>query len=766
MRDCGCLAVKLLIYRLLFFAGLFFAGLYCKTAHADTFVLTTLDESGAPLPCRILVRGSDGRCAVPDDAVTLQTGQDRWFMSSGRCRVNVPNGDAMVRIERGPEYVRIKEHLRISSGSASKTYQLRRWIDMRQRGYLCGENHLHVDSVQLAPMLVSEGLDFGTSLTWWRGPDERRPVPKGEGRVRLLEFAGHKVPTSIYDAELEYAWGAAYIQNLPAPLPLEAEPNRPNLDYLRHAAAAGAIVHYQGGWSREVLLDALLGCVHTVNVCNNNFALHRFQPRSRYSNLLEVQNFPVYADTDIGMLKMNTDTYYRLLNCGLRLAAGSGSATGVKQAPVGYNRAYVRSAPGDSLDEFYKAWKAGRNFVTNGPMLMLRTESGGGPGDTIQLPKEGGTIKVHVEAHFDQPLASLEIVVNGEVAKAMKFKSAKSISSTIELRIAEGSWITARCTAEDRLLSDNELKAYKDPSANNSFRVAPSRLRFAHTSPIYVTVDGQHVSVRKSVVEGFQMLERFEVFSRKNAGARYQATMTNALETARARLLAKAARQPGDEPPSYSIHRTMSEITIDGRLDEAAWRGATAVGDFKFPWWKTGLKEQTVSKLLWNDEFLYVAFRCDDAHIWAEQIERDSPVYQDDCVELFTAPNSVHPFNYFNIEMNVGGAFLDRHHPSGPGKAETPNWNARGVRIATTVDGTLNDDTDTDRSWMLEAAIPFANFASVAQHTPPHLEDVWHLNLNRLGGKTNPQYSQWSPGRTERPQFHAPQYFGRVIFRE
>ena len=161
----------------------------------------------------------------------------------------------------------------------------------------------------------------------------------------------------------------------------------------------------------------------------------------------------------------------------------------------------------------------------------------------------------------------------------------------------------------------------------------------------------------------------------------------------------------------------------------------------------------------------YVAFRCEDAHVWAEQTERDSPVYQDDCVELFTAPNPARPFNYFNIEMNVQKAFLDRHHPDSPANPETPNWNARGIKIATTVDGTLNNDSDLDRSWVLEASIPFANFASVARHTPPRADDVWHLNLNRLGGKTNPQFSQWSPGKTQRPQFHAPQYFGRVIFR-
>ena len=42
--------------------------------------------------------------------------------------------------------------------------------------------------------------------------------------------------------------------------------------------------------------------------------------------------------------------------------------------------------------------------------------------------------------------------------------------------------------------------------------------------------------------------------------------------------------------------------------------------------------------------------------------------------------------------------------------------------------------------------------------------DVWHLNLNRLGGKTNPQHSQWSPSKTDRPAFHVPRDFGRVVF--
>ena len=52
-----------------------------------------------------------------------------------------------------------------------------------------------------------------------------------------------------------------------------------------------------------------------------------------------------------------------------------------------------------------------------------------------------------------------------------------------------------------------------------------------------------------------------------------------------------------------------------------------------------GKKEQTVAKMLWDDEYLYVAFLCQDAHISAERTKHDSSVWLDDCVEVFAAPD-------------------------------------------------------------------------------------------------------------------------------
>jgi hypothetical protein len=65
-------------------------------------------------------------------------------------------------------------------------------------------------------------------------------------------------------------------------------------------------------------------------------------------------------------------------------------------------------------------------------------------------------------------------------------------------------------------------------------------------------------------------------------------------------------------PPEYQVQRATGKITIDGVLDEADWAAAKPVGDFVFPWWTEGEKEQTQVKLLWDDTFIYLAYVCQD----------------------------------------------------------------------------------------------------------------------------------------------------------
>jgi len=215
--------------------------------------------------------------------------------------------------------------------------------------------------------------------------------------------------------------------------------------------------------------------------------------------------------------------------------------------------------------------------------------------------------------------------------------------------------------------------------------------------------------------------------------------------------------------PVYEMYRTAYPITVDGKLDEPAWFAAPRFDPLQFTWYQHGAKEQTVVKMLWDDENVYLAHICQDAHITARHKNHGDPIPEDDCFEIMIAPNPERPSFYFNIEWNVLGGYIDGHRPAGATQPSQP-WDAEGVQIAGSYVGTLNDDTDQDEYWIVEVAIPLKNFARYMPHLPPKPGYQWRINLNRHGGDTNMQYSQWSTGDTPEPAFHTPHRFGFLIF--
>ena len=219
--------------------------------------------------------------------------------------------------------------------------------------------------------------------------------------------------------------------------------------------------------------------------------------------------------------------------------------------------------------------------------------------------------------------------------------------------------------------------------------------------------------------------------------------------------LAVAAEAFADAP-EYVCKRTTEKIVIDGILDEADWQAAASAGDFVFPWWTEGEKEQTEAKLMWDDTYLYLSFKCDDSHIWADHYNINEATYNDDCVELFWNPSPDRQDNYYQFEINCIGNLLSVLH-----KVRST---IMLPHIAQAIQGTVNDDSDTDAGWVIEAAIRFDEYPGLFTATPPKTGDMWRIGLNRCGGKTNAQYSQWSPSHTDKPSFHQPQDFGRLVF--
>ncbi|MFA6472060.1 MAG: carbohydrate-binding family 9-like protein [Candidatus Latescibacterota bacterium] len=217
------------------------------------------------------------------------------------------------------------------------------------------------------------------------------------------------------------------------------------------------------------------------------------------------------------------------------------------------------------------------------------------------------------------------------------------------------------------------------------------------------------------------------------------------------------------EYPEHVVKRATQKMTIDGILDETDWAAAQSFGDFKFPWWKDGEKEQTEAKMLWDDNFLYVSFKCDDKHIWADHYDINTSTCLDDCAEIFWNPNPAGGMSFNQFEINCIGNVLSLYYNFEKGM-NSGLHTIMVPHIGHTTQGTVNNDSDTDKGWIVEVAIRFSDYPELSKKSAPSAGEMWRVGLHRCGGKTNEQYSQWSPSQTPGPNFHRPQDFGKVIF--
>lgn len=214
------------------------------------------------------------------------------------------------------------------------------------------------------------------------------------------------------------------------------------------------------------------------------------------------------------------------------------------------------------------------------------------------------------------------------------------------------------------------------------------------------------------------------------------------------------------QKPAHVVKRTSGRIYIDGNVTEEDWKAAGTVGDFVFPWYREGKKEQTDVRLLWDDEYLYVLFKCEDENISAHYYQRNSSPYRDDCVEVFISPNSENPLWYANNEINCLGTWLVGFHKGEINEYVVPDK----ILVGRSHKGSINKEDDKDEYWIIELGIPFESLRDYEVQLPPESGDIWGINFNRCGGDVNQQYSQWTASKTDKPNFHRPQDFGRLIF--
>lgn len=188
-------------------------------------------------------------------------------------------------------------------------------------------------------------------------------------------------------------------------------------------------------------------------------------------------------------------------------------------------------------------------------------------------------------------------------------------------------------------------------------------------------------------------------------------------------------------PESYVVYRTSDEMKIDGKPIETSWqktewseRFRDIEGDKKpVPTYFTHMK------MLWDEQYLYILAELEEPHVWAYYTTRDQIVFHENDFEIFIDPDR-DTHNYFEFEINAQNTLFDLFMPKpyrNGGKYDI-GWDAAGFKSAVFVDGTINDPTDIDKKWTVEAAIPFSALKLNEEKVVPVDGDIWKINFSRV----------------------------------
>jgi hypothetical protein len=374
----------------------------------------------------------------------------RHFTTDGIAALELPPGRYTVIAEKGLEYERVESVIDVT---ADQTVSLEphRWVDMAAKGWWSADFHVHRPLDQAKLLLEAEGLNLGIFFTMWNdtSPWQNREPPNDP----TIQVDTQHIAT-LMNAEDERGGGAWMMHNLKKPLALgSAKYWYPQgRVFVDQAKAQGAWFDCEKPIWWEVPVMAALEQIDSMGVVHNHYNQYGMVDNEAWGRPRDQKVYPGKE----GFSNYSQSLYHRFLNLGFRFPASAGSASGVLPGPPGYNRVYAFSPEGFSVESFYRALKAGRSFVTNGPVLTFAV-NGKTLGDTVVVqPRQH--LNARVEAQAREPIERVEVIANGRIV-------ASAAGQRLECEVAPENytWLAARC----------HLKT-------------ASTVRLAHTSPIFL----------------------------------------------------------------------------------------------------------------------------------------------------------------------------------------------------------------------------------------------------------------------------------------
>ncbi|HBB89190.1 MAG TPA: hypothetical protein DC047_16415 [Blastocatellia bacterium] len=194
------------------------------------------------------------------------------------------------------------------------------------------------------------------------------------------------------------------------------------------------------------------------------------------------------------------------------------------------------------------------------------------------------------------------------------------------------------------------------------------------------------------------------------------------------------------------------------------------VGDFEHPAWATAQpafihrywsgadappSRHAEARIIWSAEALTLRFEGKQTeplliNTLPQLDKKTIGLWKRDVCEFFVAPDATQPQRYLEFEVAPTGEWLDL-----------------AIEL-------IDDARHTDwefQSGMTAAARAVGDQVIIGMRIPwsdslprPQVGDLWRANLFRCVGPGDERYIAWQPTRTQQPNFHVPEAFGRLEF--
>jgi hypothetical protein len=419
---------------------------------------TVLDsEAGQPVPCRVHLTDAVGKSVQPK-------GLPFWhdhFVCPGRVDLELAPGQYAYEIDRGPEYLLVTGKVAVvETGTQHLTNRLNRLVTLSKENWWSGETHVHQPPLDIELLMQAEDLHVAPVITWWNDQNTWRnqPVPANP----LVQFDGNRF-YHLMGGEDERGGGALLFFKLDRPLDISgASREYPSpMKFLTEAHQKGAWIEIEKPFWYDVPVWLASGMVDSIGIAHNHMQRGGVYPGEAWGRPRDKQRLPDPQGNGF----WTQEIYYHVLNCGVRIPPTAGSASGVLPNPVGYDRVYVELDGDLTYAKWWDGLKAGRAFVSNGPLLRCRA-NGEWPGHVFKA-SQGEALSLRLDAKLDSrdSVSALEIIQNGRVMRTVPFLEWKKTGSLGAVTFQESGWFLVRAIAD-----------------------VPNTFRFASTGPFYAEV--------------------------------------------------------------------------------------------------------------------------------------------------------------------------------------------------------------------------------------------------------------------------------------